>query len=118
MIDWTARAKAYFSEMGHPPTDKTDKTPLSSVLSVRPQALFKNTQGVSSVSSVGVVALFENRVLASELLTAAMRCCDHWKDGPVAREQMRLDVEGTPAHLQADLLAHFQQTYPNTKDNT
>ena len=118
MIDWTARAKAYFSETGHPATDKTDKTPLSSVLSVRPQALSKNTQGVSSVSSVGVAALFENRVFATELLQAAMRCCDHWKDGPEAREQMRQDVLGTPAHLQADLLDYFQQTYPNTKDNT
>ena len=66
----------------------------------------------------GVAALFENRVFATELLQAAMRCCDHWKDGPEAREQMRQDVLGTPAHLQADLLDYFQQTYPNTKDNT
>lgn len=47
-----------------------------------------------------------------------MRCCDHHGDGPAAREQMRLDLLATPAHLQADLLDHFQQTYPNTKDNT
>lgn len=112
MIDWTSRAKAYFSETGHPPTDKTDERGVLSVLSVRPQALSKNTQGVSSVSSVGVVALFGNRVLASELLTAAMRCCDHWKDGPEAREQMRLDMVGTPPHLRACLLDHFTTQYP------
>lgn len=40
-----------------------------------------------------------------------MRCCDHWRDGEPAREQMRKECEDTPPHLRADLLAHFQTEY-------
>jgi len=111
MSNWTALAKAHFSETRHPPTDKTDKTPLSSVLSVPPDAFSENSEGVSSVSSVGVVGLFENRVFSAALMAAAMRACDHWGDGPAAREQMRQDVLDTPPDQRADLLAHFKQTY-------
>lgn len=116
MIDWTARAKAYFSETGHPPTDKTDKSPLSSVLSVPTPALSEKTKGVSSVSSVGVAALFENRILAAELIQAAMRACDHHSDSEAAREQMRRECLETPPHLRQDLLDHLRSTYGNRTD--
>ena len=46
-----------------------------------------------------------------DLLEAAMRACDAWKDGPEAREQMRRDCIDTPPHLRADLRDHFNQTY-------
>lgn len=53
--------------------------------------------------------------LMREVIAAAMRCCDRHGDGHAAREQMRQDVLATPAHLRADLLDYFQQTYGATK---
>ncbi len=47
-----------------------------------------------------------------KLLAAAMRACDHWGDGPEAREQMRRECLETPPHLRADLLEHFRREYP------
>ena len=111
MSNWTALAKAHFSETGHPPTAITDKTPLSAVSSVRPPALSENSKLVSAVSSVGVVALFENRVLSADLMAAAMNACDHWRDSPTAREHMRQDILATPHHQHVDLLDYFRQTY-------
>lgn len=49
--------------------------------------------------------------LTSELLVAARRACDHWGDGPTAREQMRQDCLGTPPHQRADLLRHLRAAY-------
>lgn len=49
------------------------------------------------------------------LLAAAMLACDHHGDNPAAREAMRADCLATPPHLRADLLAHFKQTYPESK---
>lgn len=109
MSNWTALAKAHFSETGHAPTARTDKTTLSSVSSVPIHTLSEKSK---AVSSVGVVALFENRALSADLMTAAMRCCDFHGDTPAAREQMRQDVLKTPPHLRGDLLAHFEKTYP------
>ena len=45
------------------------------------------------------------------LIEAAMLASDHFGDGPEAREQMRLECLDTPAHLKADLLAHFKSAY-------
>lgn len=50
-------------------------------------------------------------LLTARVIAAAMRACDAHGDGPEAREEMRQDVLNTPAHLRADLLEHFQQTY-------
>lgn len=47
-----------------------------------------------------------------ELLRAAQRACDHWNDGPSAREAMRLDCVNTPEHLRADLIRQFELAYP------
>ena len=49
---------------------------------------------------------------AQELMAAAMRCCDHYRDSPEARMQMRVDIWNTPPRLRAELLAHFDQEYP------
>jgi hypothetical protein len=40
-----------------------------------------------------------------------MRACDHWQDGPAARDAMRDEVLMTPDHLKADLLEHLTNTY-------
>lgn len=58
--------------------------------------------------------LTAHRVTA-DLIHAAMLACDHFGDGPEAREQMRADCLATPPHLQAELLSHFKQTYPESK---
>lgn len=86
MIDWTARAHAALV-----PTAKTDETPIPAVSSV-PDAL-------------------SNDVL-HRLTQAAMRACDHWGDGHAARDQMLVEIEQTPHHLQADLREHLQAAYP------
>ena len=73
---WAERARAHFSEKRQARTAKTDETPVLSVSSVPSQAISEKhaspatpfDRGVSSVSSVGVVALLENRALAEELL--------------------------------------------------
>jgi hypothetical protein len=44
----------------------------------------------------------------TDLLDAAMRVCDLYGDGEVARADMRADVLATPSHLQPDLLDHFE----------
>lgn len=110
-MNWLARAKTYFSQKSQKPTAKTDESPLLSVSSVPPEHIFKFSEGLLSVSSVGVVGIFENCIPASDLLQAAMRACDRWGDGPAARDQMRQDVLSTPHHLRQDLLQHFNKEY-------
>jgi len=58
-MSWAERARMHFSQKPLERTDKTDKTRVSSVLSVPPQALCEKTMGVSSVLSVGGEALFK-----------------------------------------------------------
>ena len=108
MTNWTNRAKIAILKMGQGGTDRTDETPLLSVLSVPPGAVYQFPDRLSSVSSVGVWAVFENTQLASDLIEAAMKVCDHHGDGEAARADMRQQCMELPPHLQADLLAHFQ----------
>lgn len=61
-----------------------------------------------------IACIQESARLTCELLDAAMRACDHWRDGPEAREQMRQDVLATPQHLRPDLLAHLRENYGGT----
>ena len=93
MICWLERAKSHFSETAPAPTAKTDE------------------RGVSSVSSVGVVALFLYHTLSAELLDAAMRAAAHWKDDPEEWRQQCMEV---PPHQRADLLEHLQRHYPKS----
>lgn len=58
-----------------------------------------------------IACIQESARVTSELLIAAMRACDHWKDGPEAREQMRQDCLNTPPHRRAELRDHFIKTY-------
>lgn len=53
--------------------------------------------------------------ITSELMTAAMRACDYWRDSPQAREQMRLDILQTRPEHRQELLKHFESEYPKTK---
>lgn len=41
-----------------------------------------------------------------------MRACDHFGDGPTAREQMRRDCLATPPEMRQGLLDHFNREYP------
>lgn len=107
MSNWTARLKSAISNMGQGCTDETDETPLLSVLSVPPGAVYQFPDRLSSVSSVGVWAVFENTQLASDLIDAAMKVCDKHGDGEAARADMRQQCMELPPHLQADLLEHF-----------
>jgi len=46
------------------------------------------------------------------LIESAMRACDHHDDKEAAQQQMRADCLALPPRLQADLLAHFEQSKP------
>lgn len=62
-----------------------------------------------------VAFLVASRKTTTALVRAAMRACDHHGDGAEAREQMRRECLATPPDQQADLLSHFNQTYPESK---
>ena len=108
MSSWTARAIAAISKAGQAGTDKTDETPLLSVLAVPPGAIYHLPDRLTSVSSVGVWAVFENTQLALDLIEAAMKVCDRHGDGESARAEMRQQCMELPPHLQQDLLDHFR----------
>ena len=72
-------------------------------------------QAIKGCKTELIERIRESARLTSELLQAAMRCCDHHRDNPAAREAMRQDVLGTPPLLQADLLDYLQTHYPDTK---
>jgi len=96
-MNWLAKAKAHFSETAQAPTDK---------------------RGVSAVSSVGVTAIFENRISVEELIQAAMRACDHWGDSDEARQEMKRQCLEVPPHLREELREHFEHNYPGRgRDN-
>lgn len=107
MINWTSRLKSEISKMGQGCTAVTAKTNHLAVLAVPTGAVYKFPDRFSSVSSVGVWAVFENSVLAADLIEAAMKVCDRHGDGETARADMRQQcMELSPA-MQADLLDHF-----------
>lgn len=55
-----------------------------------------------------VAFLKEIDCTSTALIEAAMKVCDHYGDNESARANMRCECLATPAHLQADLLEHFQ----------
>lgn len=59
--------------------------------------------------------LTEAQATTVELLKIAMRVCDHYGDGEAARAAMRRECLDIPLHLQADLMTHFKQSYPESK---
>jgi hypothetical protein len=76
-------------------------------LAVPPGAIYQFPDRLSSVSSVGVWAIFEKTQLANDLIEAAMKRCDQFNDSDQARAEMRQQcMELSPA-MQADLLDHF-----------
>jgi len=80
-----------------------------------------NEPSVATVATVAVAKQPNQMALPQEvndgfeldrhLLEAAMRACDFWGDGQVARAEMFADVKATPHHLRKDLLEHFLSTY-------
>lgn len=57
--------------------------------------------------------LLAARATTAALIDAAMRACDHHHDSDAARRQMCDECQSLPSHLQADLLDHFRQAYPD-----
>lgn len=102
MISWLDKAKAHFSQKHQEATDETDKTPLSSVLAVPPAPVYEKHASNDS----------DEAALLEALLAEADRVCDHWKDGPEARQQMRDDVMAVAKDQWRDLLDHFRTAYP------
>lgn len=49
--------------------------------------------------------------IISELMTAAMRACDYWRDSPQAREQMRREILETRPEHREELLRMFKSDY-------
>jgi TubC N-terminal docking domain len=45
---------------------------------------------------------------SAAVINAAMRACDQYGDEDHAKAEMVRDIEATPPHLIADLLAHFK----------
>lgn len=62
-----------------------------------------------------VAFLVASRKTTAALVRASMRACDHHRDGADARERMRQECLSSSPDLQADLLNHFNQTYPENK---
>jgi len=60
------------------------------------------------------VSIFENRVLAQDLMDAAMRRCDEFNDSEKARQEMREQILELPPELRQDLLDHFNGKPPPT----
>lgn len=114
MINWIARLKSEISKTGQGCTDVTDKTNYLAVLAVPTGIVYKFPD---RLSSVGVWAVFENSVLAADLIEAAMKVCDRHGDGDAARADMRQQcLELSPA-MQADLLDHFNSKPANFKEH-
>lgn len=59
--------------------------------------------------------LHEAQHIATALMEVSMRACTAHGDRPDARAAMRADCQATPPHLRADLLDHFQASYPKVK---
>ncbi len=64
-----------------------------------------------------LTAIFENCLSVEELIEAAMRACDHYGDGPAARQEMVQQCLEVPAHLRAELHQHFIRTYGGRGDS-
>jgi len=58
-----------------------------------------------------IACIQESARITAELLDAAMRACDHYRDGLQAREDMRRQCLETPMHLRTDLLNSFKEHY-------
>lgn len=69
---------------------------------------------VATVAISHAVSQESAELLTARLIAAAMRACDSHGDGPMAREQMQQECIDTPTDLQADLLEHFNESYPPT----
>ena len=61
-----------------------------------------------------VACIQESARITAELLDAAMRACDHYRDGLQAREEMRRQCLELPPRHRADMLDHFRRNYPST----
>ena len=66
--------------------------------------------GCATVAPVASALTAEREM--RKLIAAAMRACDHYGDGPAARQQMVKDCLDTPPELRQELREHFERSYP------
>ena len=76
--------------------------------SQRPVQAANDGKPLAKLATLAGLAISHD-LLTKRLMAAAMRRCDHFNDGEVAREAMRQDVLATPLHLQQDLLDYFNE---------
>ena len=124
MSAWAQRARAHFSKTRPPPTDKTDETPLLSVLSVPPAGVFEKSQGGfgTFVGFVSTPRAHSGKTSPpapapgpqgldpgeQALLNIAMRFCDATHASDKAREDWREDVRNTPPLLRQGLYIYLR----------
>ncbi|SEQ70237.1 hypothetical protein SAMN02982919_01034 [Giesbergeria anulus] len=132
MSMWAERAKAHFSQTPPERTDETDKTPLSSVLSVPSQHFCEKTEetfgGFVGFVSSHLVHPEKTALLATapdwtppaplpdpgmaRLLALAMTLCDRTGASEKTRQDWRADIEQTPHGLRGGLYAHLLGQLP------
>ena len=85
-------------------------------LAVSPASTLHDSQReLLRANKAAIVALLRDaKTTTDALVKAALLACDIWNDSPADRALMRAECLATPAHLQADLLNHFQKTYRNS----
>lgn len=107
MIDWAARASAALSQRRDAPTDKSDKSPISSALSVPEGPAGGKPSWVSSVSSVPDGRLLADRRWAA-LVKAINQCCAARGDTEANRVALIAECAELAPAEQADMREHFE----------
>ncbi|WP_157982609.1 hypothetical protein [Simplicispira lacusdiani] len=88
---------------------KLDMQALREAAHVPPPA----AQPLAELATIATLAISQRAneesfdLLAARLMAAAMRRCDQFSDGDMARQDMRDQVLETPQNLRQDLLDHF-----------
>ena len=125
MSAWAQRARAHFSKTRPPPTDKTDETPLLSVLSVPPAGVFEKSQGGfgTFVGFVSTPRAHSGKTSPpapapgpqgldpghDALLAMAMKFCDATHASDKEREDWQRDVLETPPELRQGLYNYLRE---------
>lgn len=94
MSKWATRAIEHFAHTAPERAPVTPRTHLMGVLGVVPPSIPE-----------------KRTCTEAELIAAAMRACNHWKDSDLEREEMRLQVLAVPGAQRAELIEHFKRSY-------
>lgn len=92
---------------GHWPSDATDCA-TGAQQWAETDATLGLENGTGSCTELHKPGALTAHRIAAELIRAAMRRCDQFKDDEASRQAMRDDCLALPVHLHADLLNHFE----------